>query len=431
MPQSSGEARRGFLIVFAAALAIRIVFVLVWGHLSPEWNRPGFHGAELHSIAVNIYEGRGFSDPYTGTHPSAWFAPFTPLLWAGVLHLMAGPSPEARLVIGILQAIASAVTAGLLWLVAVRIAMRMPVLPPRFPGIFAAVWCIWPGAILPLSGTWYYTWEQLCVTALFFQAMRWIDAPNVRGGILLGAIAGVLALVNATPLLAFPALVAAPLLSAGICRKEFLLAAAASVTVAFCVVAPWFVRNTLTFDGFVPIRGNLGLELQQAFSPGSTPRQTGRSIHPTLDRAERAIFNRVGEYEYSRRALAVALDCIRRDPTHAVVVTLQRFYVYWFSDILDQWPWREGHNWWSGTPRQLLLGASWPLTTLIPTGIVFWGLLRRRLNDLPYQFPFVAVFLFVPVVRYITAVNWAKASEMQSFLLLHAMVALSRGRPRS
>ncbi|MDA0577098.1 MAG: hypothetical protein O3B24_03260 [Verrucomicrobia bacterium] len=39
------------------------------------------HGGELGRIAVNIAEGRGFSDPFGSTgQPTAWFSPIVPML---------------------------------------------------------------------------------------------------------------------------------------------------------------------------------------------------------------------------------------------------------------------------------------------------------------------------------------------------------------
>jgi hypothetical protein len=111
------------------------------------------------------------------------------------------------------------------------------------------------------------------------------------------------------------------------------------VLIPFLATAPWVYRNYQVFHRFIFIRGNLGTELALSFNPcahysfdallknpGGCPGYT----HPNLDLQEAQLVLALGEGEYNRRKLNLAIEEIKSSPARALGLISERFFAFWF-----------------------------------------------------------------------------------------------------
>ena len=191
----------GFLRVFAVAVAARVLYLLVFIWMRPKiWGAAGFDFWEMGNIAINLSHGRGFSSPFfAGNQPTAWMCPFVPALWAAVMKLLGEASGRTYRVLVVLQIVPSALSVSLYWLVARYLTRRVPDLPSYTAAFVAFVFCFWPESLMRFTRIWYFVWQELILVALICAGLWWCDEPNLYSGSTLGALGGVMALINVTP----------------------------------------------------------------------------------------------------------------------------------------------------------------------------------------------------------------------------------------
>lgn len=421
-----GPVLTGFMLVFAAALAVRLVFVLVWVWRFPVW----FYGAEMGNVAINLYEGRGFSSPYSlGSKPTSVVAPLVPLLWAGIMHLTAGPTNDTALAIIVLQAIASSLTCAFYWLIARRVTFGLRRVHTRIVSVLAILFVVWPESLFRLTNTWYFVLQELGLVVLVFCAMAWWDGPGLREGLIMGAVAGGVALVNPTPVPVYAIALIAPLITQRDRRLTVVRHIIASGLVASFIVAPWIIRDLRVFGRFIPIRSNFGLELRQGNNPVESIRQKANSVHPMLRVEEFDRYETMGEVAYMQWSLDQAVQYMVNNPGITVTRTLARMYVYWCTDVTDNWSSSPNIKWWNQGWWSRLLQATTILSALIPLVIVLFGVLSGRLQGLAYRFLFAGLFIFLPLPYYITLAGDVYSAAIRPWLAMLAAIVVLR-RPR-
>ena len=242
------KTTRLFLIITAAAMVIRVVYLLMVPQV-PEYRYFNFDEADYELIAKNLYEGRGFS--YREDYPTAFRPPLYPLFVAGVYSLVGERNHAA---IQWSQAVLSAVCAGLIFLVGQLVF-------GRWAGICA-------GAIFSIYPTMLYYVPKLLTETLFIALLAGavcLLVAAIRGGTVLqfclaglGFGAAYLCRPVLLPFLAvlFPSafLLLAKrrkLAKAGLLLLGFYMAFAATIS-------PWVIRNWITFHEFIPTDTHLG-----------------------------------------------------------------------------------------------------------------------------------------------------------------------------
>ena len=113
----------GAVIVFVAALAVRVLFISAEIDVIGLWVWPGQYpfssSDEMSGIATNLAQGRGFSSPYSpGTTPTAWLCPLVPLLSALVIRCLGSAVKYSPTVMGYIDTIPSACCVVVYWLIA-------------------------------------------------------------------------------------------------------------------------------------------------------------------------------------------------------------------------------------------------------------------------------------------------------------------------
>jgi hypothetical protein len=420
-----GKLLPGFALVFATAFVVRLVFLVAWTTLF----EMHFDGKEVGNIASNLIAGRGFSSPFSqGAQPTSLYAPLVPIAWAAVMHMTGGSSDTTVSAIIGIQAVASAFAAAFYWLIARRLASRLPGVPSALAAATAFLFCVWPESLLRLTDTWYFVWQELGVVALVFCAMRWSDNPSIREGLIMGAVAGGVVLVNPTPAPIYAIALIVPLVAR---RKNLAIAhaAVASGVVAVVIVSPWLVRDAIVFGQFVPIRSGFGLQLLQGNNPVGSVRQNLEMPHPLVQKEELNRYEMMGETNYMQMAWDQATQYICQNPVVTVIRTIQRIYVYWCTDIFETFPsWSPQSKWWDLGIRARLLALTTIASALIPLAIVLLGLFSDRLRGLPYWPIFLSLFLFLPLPYYITTVVDGYSQATRPWLALLAVVVIFRPR---
>jgi hypothetical protein len=416
-----GPIFNGFVLVFAAALAIRLLFVLVWmSHF-----RVSFSGAEMGYVATNLYEGRGFSSPFSlGAQPTALVAPLVPFLWSVIMHLTSGPTDDTARAIIIIQTIPSALACGFYWLIARRVSSRFSRVPSGMVTMLAILFMVWPESLLRLMDTWYYVWQELGLAALVFYAMVWWDSPDLREGLIMGVVAGVVALANPTPVLLYAIALVAPLIIQRGKRLAIIRNILASGLVALLIVAPWIIRDAVVFGLLMPVRSNFPLELLQGNNPDGGVRQQATSLHPMLRKAELDRYERMGEAAYMQWAFGEAVQYMINNPAITVVRVVERIYMYWTTDIFDNWSWTPEIKWWNRGWRMGLLAVTTILSAVVPLVIVFFGIVSGRLQGLAYRFLFASLFILMPLPYYFTAASAEFSQSIRPWVAMLAVIAV-------
>jgi hypothetical protein len=409
----------GFRQVFVSALAVRLLFLLAYAIWYPEqWTQPGFGGSEMGNIARNLFEGRGYSSPFSAdSEPTAWFPPLVPALWAGVMTLLGQASGLTEFVIVLLQAIAGSLAVALYVEIFRRVA---PAAPELITHLFTAAVLFWPESLLRVVFLWYYVWQELSIAALVWFGLRWWERPTTRSAVMLGITGGISALINISPIPVFLQALAAPAfrsLDRGVLRRACL-----GGLVAFLIVTPWIVRNRLVFGHFVPLRGNFGVELLQGNNPDGAVRRSPAALLPYHSPEEYERYRALGEVEYNRDAFRRAMAWMAENPRRAAVKVAQRGYVVWMTDLTDRWS-RDGRPWWQGR-YSFVLQAITLLSALATLAAALIGVWRVGFRGIPRRWLIFAPLL-ATIPYYFTRVDDSYVAFIRLWLLLIAAVCVS------
>lgn len=310
-------------------------------------------GWEMGRVARALATGYGYADPFVGhTGPTAWVPPLYPLLLAAVFKAAGVYTAKSAWIILTMNSVFSAATAIFIYEIAARCYNRK-----------VALWSAWIWAIYPafLQYAVHWVWEMSLTTFLFTWTlalalrMRGIlpresqpESGPVRGDpgideaepdtkpqttsqwLLFGLLWGLIALSNSALLLFLPVCSIWILLGARPLSSGFKNATLAGV-LFLAILAPWTIRNWRVFHTFVPLRDNLGAELEASSGPGSN----GFPVIATLPLVERdpqiMLYKRLGEIRYVQREGANGKAYITAHPTHYALITLKRFYFFWVS----------------------------------------------------------------------------------------------------
>jgi hypothetical protein len=170
-------------------------------------------------------------------------------------------------------------------------------------------------------------------------------------------------------------------------RLAFKLLLAGAVCAA--AVAPWAARNYAAFGKFVFPRSDFGEELYMGNHEGSE----GLCMfwdHPVWNKYEMARFSQLGELRYVAEKQQIAENWIKQHPGRFAQLTLKRVGFFWF-DIPEEG--RMATRFGMGSRHALFFGF---------VLLAFWGLWRAWRRQVKGAFLFSGLFLFYPLVYYIT-----------------------------
>lgn len=412
------------LTVFAVAVAARLLFTFVIQGVH-SWDDVD-RGGELGRIAVNVAEGRGYSDPFGSSedsvkYPTAWFSPITPMLWAFLFHHTGSFSTTSLYILLIGQAIVG----GLVVLGFTHLFARFGIRHAFWGGVLFA---IWPESLKLYAVPWYFVFQDAGMLAMVYIGLKWRQHRQWIDVCLLAVVTGAVLLVNPIPLLLFAWLLLAALWKH--CRIPTMMQCAVAVLLVSLLLVPWAARNAERLEKAQPFRSNFGVELRQGNGARATLVQSEDSQHPALDANELQMVRTLGEAAYEDLAKDEAIRYMLADPVLTVQRTLIRVYLFWCSDLLDQYTWADRPPWWqqSGAAllQRLVLSAaavSLPLLALI-------ALARGKLFAAPLSWLFVGVVVLVPAPYYLTHVVALYPLAFKPYLLWWVFAAWMGQNPR-
>jgi 4-amino-4-deoxy-L-arabinose transferase-like glycosyltransferase len=199
----------------------------------------------FHVDAQHLADGQGFIRPFEGV-PTAEHPPLHIVVLAFVDLLGGGSTTVQRCVMGVIGT-GTVVALGVLGRTVAG--ARAGLIAAALAAVYPLLWVI-DGAIM--SETEYV----LLVTLVLLAAYAYLRAPTVGRGALLGALIALAALTRGEAL-GFMVVLVVPLVLRAWRGWGARLRAAAVVGLAFCaVLAPWTIRNALTFEHVVLISTN-------------------------------------------------------------------------------------------------------------------------------------------------------------------------------
>ncbi len=289
-----------FAACIAATVALRLVAALVVIGRVPEGD-----AASYLTLARHLQGGQGLAlfEPYIGGVVRGLYPPAYALLLAGWGEI-------AGLSTGALSILSLAIDAA----AALAIARLGRAIERPAAGRAAAwLYMIWPATLFsaPLAQK-----ESLCVLLIVALAISWIEAaraPTLPRIAAIGIVAGLIALTQPgeVPLAFLFGLAMIP--RARVARVVRIGLPAAIV--AALVMIPWWVRNAIVFDRFVPLTsaGGLGLWI------GNNPDATGNWMPPP------AAWRGLPELAYGAHAAEVARDWIMAHPLDFLRLSIVKF----------------------------------------------------------------------------------------------------------
>jgi hypothetical protein len=384
-------------------------------------------GFEAGRIAKSIVEGHGYGNPFNGpSGPTAWLPPLYPLLIAVSFKLFGVYTNAAALALMVVNSIASAAIAPLVYEIAARcFDARGLARRASKQAAPVALWSAWIWAIHPAAMQYavHWLWE-MSLTTLFFTGtivlvLRLRCVGEVPAALLdfnlnrdarldgrnamlrwaaLGLLWGLITLLNPSLLLALFAEVAWllwPRRSEGFFSGSFaksIANAALCGLVMLAVITPWIVRNQRTLHAFVPTRSNFGVELYQSTLEVNNGLPWGTSMPLWPGAPEFREYVRVGEIAYSKHMGELGKQRIAANPAQ-----------FW------RWTALRVQYFWAGTPHaEEKHPASEYLRQLHYSFISVCGVLGLLLmlrRHVPGAWLFAMIFALTPAVYYAITVQ--------------------------
>jgi len=378
-------------------------------------------GWEMGRVARALVTGYGYSDPFVGhTGPTAWVPPLYPLLIAAVFKVTGVYTALSAWIILTINSVFSAATAFFIYEIAARCYNRK-----------VAVWSAWLWVLYPAAMQYavHWIWE-MSLTAFVFTwtlalalRMRGIGEshtdeahPTTSQWLLFGLLWGLIALSNSTLLLFLPVCGIWILLGAHPLTPSLKNAALAALLL-LAILAPWTIRNFRVFHTFIPMRDNLGAELETGSGPGSN----GFPLIATLPLVARdpqtMLYKSLGEIRYVQLQSAKARAYIAAHPAHYALISIKRFYFFWVSV-----PHPNEHFAFNEFFREL------NYCFLSITGLL--GLALSLKNRIPAAGLFAWAFALLPLTYYLITANARFRSPLEPLIAIFSVYLFQSAAPR-
>lgn len=266
-------------------------------------------GAEYYEIAVSIYDGRGYADPFkTRSGPTAWMPPILPIYTTALLICNDGDKVATANAMIVTQAIAIWLTALLTLLVARRTAPRVPLVFVVALMAFALV-TRFHTAFQVTHDSWLVLLAVDALIVGMFFGNVWSRSWRAIGW---GVVGGLAALISPIAGLVWGVYSVVTTL-----RERRFVPFLLSCVAVLVVMSPWIVRNYLVFGRFIPVKSNLAYELYQSQLLNSEGRLSTKVFrtHPySANGAERAEYVALGEIAFLDVKKQQFLDEVRARP---------------------------------------------------------------------------------------------------------------------
>lgn len=343
--------------------------------------------AEIGHIAASVARGQGFSSPYwSPTGPTAEQPPVFPYLLAGVFKIFGIDTNLSAFVILSLDCLFSALTLFFVFL------LGEENFGPGTGWLAAWGWAFWPSAALtPVTHLWHDSLSALLLTAAFWATLHIEDASRLAPWLGTGLLWALAALTNPALLAPFPFLLAWLFFRRRSPGKSSVVPIAACILVLILGIAPWIIRNDLTFGGRLFLIDDFGAVLNMGNHPGASAAVRSPIPLPTESPEEWQEYQRLGEAAYMAQKQREAVRYIRAHPATYARLCAERLLEFWV---------------WTGAKQPFgrtltALGAALVYFLLPAAGIC--GLFFSFRNRIPRRVPFLILLAAFPLVYLATA----------------------------
>src|SRR5215510_1941758 len=374
----------GWIVAVAFFLRLVVAFSLIGDQFSPERDNFSF-GWETGRIARSVALGEGFSSPLHGpTGPTAWMTPVYVYLVAAVFKVFGIYTLKSAVVMLTLNSLFSALTCLTVFFIADKSFGRVIAIRAGW------VWALFPYAIyFAACRVWDYSLNALLFSLLFLAALRLEELTSLKAWLAFGLLAG-LATLSCQPVILVTILLIARICYRSRRRgKPWMWQAGLAALMILLVMSPWFVRNYLTFDRFIPFRSTFWLVMRSG-NTGDLSDIVPDWAHPATNKAEMEEYRRLGELNYMDAKRRQALDFIYAYPDAFVSLTVRRFFCIW----MGFWSLQMFH-----ADPVLILHVI--LTTTL-TIFMSVGLFKAWRSDRALVMPYLLALFAFPLIYYIT-----------------------------
>jgi hypothetical protein len=374
-------------VIFLLSFGVRFVLLIHYRHDIV------FVG-EAPRIAYALISKGQYADPYLiPTGPTAHTTPFFPVLLAGIYKIFgtgfAGQFARCLVIIS-----------GYSLFYAFYPTFASAFEFPRAVGLFTGL----VAALVPVKRSfevfrgWDEPWAAMMLALVLFVTLKRSNSPRreLRGAIWLGLCWGATLYFSFS---LFSAMVGVLFVDAWSNRTLRVLRDVAITLVAsMVVISPWLLRNHRQLHAWL-MRSNFGLELRMSNMEHVLPSaelNTSPSVdlHPSSNLQEAMLVREMGEVNYGRRELHLAVTWIRGHPWRFTWLSVERFFYFWF-----------------GPPQHLFEMTVTTVYTLL--GFAGLGFVRKRVGEIQFRLWCTALiiypllyYFFQWVQRYRVPIDW-------------------------
>lgn len=396
--------------ILVAALVVRVAAGIWWQERLPAGKKFGFGDSEGYWVlARKIAKG----EPYEYGGMKIFRTPGYPAILAPLFLLRDNPPVLwARLLGAVLSTAAVAAVAGLGWLL----------FNEKTALVAAAIAAVYPEAIA--LGTFILSeapFAPLIVLQLVFWALAWraTNLERITGwSLAAGFAAGLATLMRPSWLLFVPFAVSIGLVASRERRKQTLVGIV-MLTGLCLTMSPWWLRNFLVAERFVPTSLQVGASLYDGLSPTATGASDMRFVAQFIaeqraaDAAQGAMTTGLFEDRLDRRMRNAALRWGRENPSRVTQLSAIKFARMW--NLLPN-----ASEFQSNTLRLILAASYAPVMLFALIGA--WRFARR---DWPYLLCLLpAIYLTCLHVVFVSSIRYREPAMLP--LIVLAVGALVR-----
>jgi len=321
------------LRVFFVALVVRLLAIGIFG----ETHQPELW--EYGVIARNVVAGVGYERSYRSSDaerragrpdtlavPSAYMPPAYPFLLAAMLEAF-GDHPQTFSLILILQSVAGALSAVLLYLFSKRI---FPENTAALAGFLCALYPPFVYATLDFGTTTFYL---LILGSVLLLLLDLVTRPGALKAIWTGICGALLALLRPEGAI----LVA--VLSLFLLFRHRIRHAVVVLIILIIGLTPWMLRNFTTFHSFVPITTSFGLNFwrgNNAAASGTGRDTEGHGVwgSENVDR-QLSRLSISSKYEIDRDQIYLrdGLQFVEDHPAEEGMLIIKKIFYFWVLDL--------------------------------------------------------------------------------------------------
>jgi hypothetical protein len=322
--QYKATSRRGLFTIVLIALVLRLAVVPFNRYLFEDlMDANHIHAWEPGNVAESLVAGKGFGSSFLSSRPAASLPPVYPLIVAFFFVLFGVHTAPSILAIHIFDCVTNALACIPIFLIA-----------RRSFGERMARWAAWGWAIFPygiyFSAAWAWGTHLLllglCWLLYLAQDMECSSSLRLWAGF--GVLAGLTGLTEPSVLSVVPFLMLFACWRLARERKSWFWPGAVASVALLATLSPWMIRNALVFHRFIPMRGNMGLELWMG-NNGEDLRWTSDELNPLHNQAELAQYDKLGEVAYMDQKAREAKLQIHNHPRWYAWMCVRRAAYLW------------------------------------------------------------------------------------------------------